>query len=72
MMNVKLSAGIALLIRSGMLLVSVNIKLAYALQNLVNLESGWWYASWNLQQPNVKPTQDGRSPVTSQCKTAAY
>jgi hypothetical protein len=37
------------LIQCGALLVSVNMKLAYALQSLINLEPGWRYASWYLQ-----------------------
>jgi hypothetical protein len=53
---------------SGALLV----KLAYALQTLVNIEPGWRYASWYLKLPNVKPTQDGSIPAASRRKTTVH
>ncbi len=68
----KAYARCALLLQGGTLLVSVNIKSAYALKTWLNLEPGWPYASWNLKLPNVKPTQDGSAPAAGQRKNSMH
>ncbi len=71
-MNGKLPDDCALLIQSGVLLVSVTINLAYALQSLINLEPGWRYASWYLQLSNIKLHKTASEPAASQRKTTIH
>jgi hypothetical protein len=64
-MNVKLLAAIALLVQSGVLLVSVDYKLPYGLQTVNNLVFFCRYTGWYYQPSNVKPMLGCNAPATS-------
>jgi hypothetical protein len=67
-MNEELLAASALLVQSGALLVSVNIKLAEGLQTVKTLGFGMRYAGWSLQLNNVKPTQVSNSRTSKEIR----
>ncbi len=70
-MNEELFATSALLVQSGALLVSVNIKLAFA--NTVKTHVfGLRYAGWYLQRSNVKPSQVNNGGTSKENLNSAF